>query len=275
MSVWQNWPAPMVTLADQLDYQADIDAISVLAIAALVDELDSFSSAPPEQAATLARTTVPLITAEFGAQTAAVAADFYDETRFSALGTTAALYTATLAPEQPEDVIQDSLGWALAPLFAPSIPDFETAFRRIAAKTQLFTTEAGRDTIARSAEGDPVGTKYARHASANACAFCRMLATRGEDYNSKASAETVVGRIDPRTGTSRGLRSGGTRPLGEKYHPNCRCVAVPVFPGDTYEAAPYVADWAKQYEAVVKKTGTKRNDLKALLATWREDFGAR
>lgn len=275
MSVWQNWPALMVTLAEQLDYQADVNAVTVLAVASLVDELGSLSSAAPKEAASLVRATVPLIVAEFGAQAAAIAADFYDETRFAALGASAGIYTATLAPEAPEDVVQGALGYALQPLFAPAVPDFETAFRRIAAKTQLLTSEAGRDTIVRNAEGDPAGTRYARHASANACAFCRMLATRGEAYRSRSAAESVVGEFNPETGSSRRLRTGGTRPLGEKYHDNCRCIAVPIFPGDTYEMAPYVADWAKQYEAVAKATGTKRSDLNALLATWRELYGAR
>ncbi|WP_255485961.1 hypothetical protein [Mycobacteroides sp. LB1] len=39
-----------------------------------------------------------------------------------------------------------------------------------------------------------VGARWARYASANACNFCKMLATRGAVFTSEASALSVTGR---------------------------------------------------------------------------------
>ena len=95
--------------------------------------------------------------------------------------------------------------------------------------------------------GRESGARWARHASANACAFCRMLATRtgtgkGSLYTSKTAAV--------RTGTTK--RKRGKRAAGEKYHDHCHCVAVPVRPGDSYEPPPYVQQWTADYRAAVR-----------------------
>ncbi|AKF15186.1 hypothetical protein SEA_SHEDLOCKHOLMES_9 [Mycobacterium phage ShedlockHolmes] len=87
---------------------------------------------------------------------------------------------------------------------------------------------------------DREGVKYTRYASANACGFCRMLATRaltvGERgapglYHSKASAERNAHTVDMRG------------------HDHCKCIAVPVRSG-TYEPPAYVHDWLDDYNAV-------------------------
>ncbi|MEC4616202.1 VG15 protein [Tsukamurella tyrosinosolvens] len=63
--------------------------------------------------------------------------------------------------------------------------------------------------------------RWARHASANACGFCRMLATRGAVYRSES--------------------------LAKKSHPNCHCLAVPNRDG-RYEPPPYVEKWRQEYK---------------------------
>lgn len=53
------------------------------------------------------------------------------------------------------------------------------------------------------------GTRWARHAAANACSFCRMLATRGAVYRTKNDALRVSGRsIELTTSDRRRLRQG-------------------------------------------------------------------
>lgn len=117
-----------------------------------------------------------------------------------------------------------------------------------------------------------LGTFWARHASANACGFCRMLATRGAVFRSKASAITVVGRSVELTAADRRMvaagqstkaelldRHGsavrptrGTQKLGGKFHDHCHCIAVPVRPGSSYQPAPYVEQWQKDYDQARK-----------------------
>uniref|UniRef100_A0A8H2JIU0 Tox-PL domain-containing protein n=2 Tax=Mycolicibacterium mucogenicum DSM 44124 TaxID=1226753 RepID=A0A8H2JIU0_MYCMU len=133
---------------------------------------------------------------------------------------------------------------------------------------------------------DSLGTLWARHASANACGFCRMLATRGAVYTSAEAATSVVGRgVDLTVSDQRAIAMGqmtraearerrsvyrnaahaarqgaqvgdrrksgrtrGIRPLGDKFHDHCHCIAVPVRPGSSYQPAPYVEQWQKDYE---------------------------
>lgn len=261
----------MPSVAEQVAYQAAMVDVAAVAIGDLVDGVGDFTSLSADAAAVLLREQVPVLVSTYGAEAAAVSADFYDDVRYAAVGATAA-YTATLPPMPGDEVVQDALGWALAPLYVGD-PDQEAALRRAAGKLQGLVSGTGRDTIEYNASRDPVGTRYARYASPTACAFCRMLATRGADFRTKESAERVVGEVDDEGRQTRGQR--GTQPLGEKYHDNCKCIAVPVFPGDRYEAAPHIREWGNQYTAASRATGTKRADVGALLAKWRELYGAR
>lgn len=111
---------------------------------------------------------------------------------------------------------------------------------------------------------------WARHASATACGFCRMLATRGDVYHSEAAATSVVGRgkamsdMDamwrggaggPVKGLggrwlAGGVKARGSRGLGSKYHDHCRCVAVPSM---DYEPPSYVDQWREAYYELAKE----------------------
>lgn len=80
--------------------------------------------------------------------------------------------------------------------------------------------DQSRNTVIVNARREKV--RWARHASANACGFCRLLAIRGAVYHSKAKALRV--------------------------HDHCRCLATPVRDG-LYEPAPYVEQWERAYKA--------------------------
>ena len=158
-----------------------------------------------------------------------------------------------------------------------------------------MVANAARDTITTAALADDGANGWARHASANACAFCAMLATRGAVYKTQAGALSVTGvnlggtdyRKMRRTGATRegilrgsrattidqGGRKGRAtkRPLGERYHDHCHCVAIPVF--GTYEPAPYVAGWRQVYaDSTVRRPGGAI-DTKATLAEMRKALG--
>ncbi|ASR77942.1 head maturation protease [Mycobacterium phage Bella96] len=95
------------------------------------------------------------------------------------------------------------------------------------------------------------GVKWTRYASANACGFCRMLATRALTterrgapglYGSKATAERNPHTLDLIRG-----------------HDHCKCLAVPVRSGG-YTPPEYVHDWLADYDAVsVGPDGSLRN----------------
>jgi hypothetical protein len=76
----------------------------------------------------------------------------------------------------------------------------------------------GRETITGTVEADPLALGWARATSADPCAFCRVLASRGPVYKTEASAK---------------FKTSAT--TSESYHPTCHCTAEPVYRRD--------ADW--------------------------------
>jgi hypothetical protein len=280
-----------VTTAQQLaQYQTELDGVLLEAVEFLVAQLADWGTLTPEQAAARARDLVPLLVEQFGDEAALAAADAYDDMRSTLPQALAIVYAAQLAPVLGDDLVQDELRWALAPLFPPADEELnlETAhtdaLARIGNVLELLVGNQYRDTIAISAADDPMeGIRYARHASANACAFCRLMATRGAKYHTAEADENgvlrvvVTGEVDPDDIAQRIRGPRGSRGEGEKFHDNCKCIAVAVFPGDTLEEAPYVAQWREDYAAaradVEGPNGVAQ--LKDILAHMRENTGAR
>lgn len=108
---------------------------------------------------------------------------------------------------------------------------------RGSATRSLF--DESRRTVRDNAERE--GVKWTRYASANACGFCRMLATRALTmdepgapglYGSQAAAERNAHTLNKVRG-----------------HDHCKCLAVPVRSGG-YTPPAYVHDWLDDYNAV-------------------------
>lgn len=123
----------------------------------------------------------------------------------------------------PREALQASVRWALTE---------QDPLEAISGSTERRVFTTSRDTVHLNA--DKEGVRYARHASANACAWCRVLATREPVYH---SAETAT-----------------------KGHDNCHCVAVPVRDGD-WEPAPYVSQWMDEYQAARREVGGSLDDI--------------
>lgn len=216
---------------------------------------------------------------KYGAPAATLAADWYDEARADA-GAPGS-FRASPA-DLPEAARFESLaGWSVDALFGAT-PDSPLALSRVSGGLSRIVFDQARDTTVAAVELDPAGPTYARHASANACAFCKMLATRGATYTSAESAATVVGRgtdVSTNIGRTRGrkalgIRERGTQSLGAKYHDHCKCTAIEVFPGETYEEAPYVHEWRETYnESRVFGGKYGAIDVKATLAEMRKALG--
>ena len=90
-----------------------------------------------------------------------------------------------------------------------------------------------RDTVAVNADRERV--RFARYASANACPWCRVLATRGAVYR---AADLAV-----------------------KGHDNCHCIAVPERGNNKYVAPDYVAGWLEDYKAARGEVGGNLDDI--------------
>lgn len=228
------------------------------------------------------------VTDKYGAAAAALAAEWFEDMRDAAGA--AGSSSAVLAEPPSVERLEVLSRWGVGPMFGAS-PDAAGALSLLSGGLSRQVLDMGRDTVARSVAADTAGPRYARHASANACAFCAMLATRGPVYTSTANAGTVTGenlggkdyRKMRATGMTRDQILAGTRektiaqggrkgrdtlqPLGEKYHDDCHCTAVPVWPGQRYEEAPYVEKWREAY------ADAPSNDTKDILASMREGLG--
>jgi hypothetical protein len=211
------------------------------------------------QAAELAVPTAPTLLAH--AQAAAtITAQWADEIG----GTT----VHTPVGDLPAERLDKTARWAL---YAPTkiaekveSPSADTTLSRLAGSAKRMVFDASRDTVVQNA----VHGKFARYASANACAFCRLQATRGAVFNSARTATIVVGK-----------RSGprGSRAVGEKWHDHCRCIAVPVPPGETYEPPDYTKQWQADYEAARSDVSDahQRQTIQNILAAMRANTDAR
>lgn len=133
-------------------------------------------------------------------------------------------YVAETAPPPPVEALQKNAWWA------STQPDVGGALGG-SAERQVFKTS--RDTVAHNAQRE--GVKYARYASANACPWCRVLATRGPVYH---TADNAV-----------------------RGHDNCHCVAVPLRGGDTYSPPDYVKQWVQDYEDARAQVGGDLDDI--------------
>lgn len=243
----------MPQLSDVIAYQAAVDDLSTLALAELIAFWRNIVDEDPAATAGLVREFVPDLVDTYNPMSAEIAASFYEETRVAANVTEP--HTVILAPTPNADTLQNRLSWAVAPLFRTqeeiAVPDQNLALSRLTSATQLDVAAGARDTIDLNVSEDRGRPKFARHASANACAFCALMATRGSVYRTAESA-------------------------GRDYHSHCHCVAYPVFPGESDDAAPYVATWDRAYVDAVKsakKAGIKP-DLKGVLPFMRKSLGA-
>ena len=214
----------------------------------------------------------PELVTQYGTIAADLAAVWYDE---SAPGLS---FQARVADPPPLERFAKSAEWALNTGTGVDALDllggtFQRGLWDMSRDTTLFNVDAEQ------------GAKWARHASANACEFCRMLATRGAVYASEASASAVGGRgkdvstnFDATTGKrkrggqAKGVRTRGNQSIGSKYHDHCHCVAVEVRPGGSYEPPPYVEQWEAEYveaSKIASQGGPGAGDTKSILGEMR------
>lgn len=196
----------------------------------------------------------PSLVDPYAAAAADLAATWYDD------AAPELRYIAQPGPLPVADQLQSSTTWAL------NTGAGSDALALLGGTLQRAIFDAARNTTVLNAESEP-GARWARHASANACEFCRMMATRGAVYASEAAATRVVGRGKEMS------ESRGNQKLGDKYHDHCHCTAIEVRPGKSYQPAPYVEQWEKQYQDA-RKAAAKGEygavSAKNLLAAWRQ-----
>lgn len=167
---------------------------------------------------------VPALVERYGLQAAQIAADWYEELRAAerAPGAFRAQLADTISPEY----VQKSVRFGAQHLWTPTPAEF-VAFMSSAASG--WVTTAFADTIELNVEQDSATARWVRKPQPGACNFCLILASRASlnawqtgRYMSERSASQVVGR-------GKAAKGRGSQALGNPYHDDCRCVAVPIW----------------------------------------------
>lgn len=196
-------------------------------------------------------------------------------------------YRATPAPVAPVEQYAANARYALGAAG-------EVALGHLTGAVQRAVWNGARDTITYNVESE-AGSRWARYASSTACAFCRVMSSRGAVYTSSAAATQVVGRGKEMSESDRrarargetrdarhrfiagGRRTRGSREMRSSFHNSCRCIAVEVRPGRSYEPPSYVERWEQDYIEASRAVspGAGAGDLKDILAHMRANTGAR
>lgn len=223
-----------------------MNSIVVLAQRDLVREWARIRGGSAPQVRDLLRVLLADLVQSYGTVAAEQAALWFEDQRDLA-GVTSR-FTPELADVPPTEQIDASARYAVGPLFSAA-PDATAALGLAAGALQKYVAGGDRRTLELNTYQDPAGPRWSRHASANACTFCRLLATRGAVYSSAADAGA-----------------------GHRYHDHCHCVAVVSWPGQDPPRAPYVADWDASYREATAATGG--TNTTAVLAHMRAGMGS-
>lgn len=142
---------------------------------------------------------------------------------------------ATVADLIPVERLLTSARWALG-------ADGEQALRRLEHTTQRAVFDGARETTLINVERNNI--RWARDARADACSFCRLLATRTGKYLylSRDTAAT-------------------------KVHDDCHCLPIEVIDPDDYELPDHAQAWEEEYLKARANAGT--GQVKDILAAWR------
>lgn len=233
-------------------HRAEITDVVALAQAALAEMWGDF---PTEDAlATRAALTdaVTELVGDYGALAAGVGADFYVEARRED-GVPGRANPRMVVPLSAEQIAA-GVGWSIQPLFGRA--DETLALSRVSGLVQRLTVNADRATIFGSAQRDTVDVRWYRAASANACSFCALIASRASSglfYRSEQTADF-------------------------DSHNNCRCFPAPVFGSDKPDLPDYYGGFYDEYVDAATKVADENDGkypLRSVLSQMRSDTGRR
>jgi hypothetical protein len=219
------------------NFQQLLTGLSAAAVIAVTTLWNKLQNADPETRWRALQDAYPTTFDPFLAAAAVLSAEWY-----ASINKESNFAVETAAPIS-QDVLHANVGWALS----QSDP-----IANLAGSVERQVFNSSRDTVLSNARRQ--GVSYARYASANACSFCQILATRTTSglYQTERSSVRVVGRAG---------RPRGKRKIGEKFHDNCHCVPVPVFDGELYTPPDYVEQWERQYSDAREDVGGETNDI--------------
>lgn len=210
---------------------------AVAALDELLRSLDLYDVALTREALAAV---LPALVETYGEGVAMLAAERYDTLR--AAGGVSGRFAARPARPVERDRVVSKIEWATSVLFGAE-PDTAALRSRLVLALDEYVLQPGRDTIAGSVGRDPQAVRYARvPTGSETCAFCLVLASRGDVYRDAAM----------------------------KYHGGCDCEPVPVWRGvaPAFPADYDLARFEALYEsaAASASSGSLRDVLAAMRA---------
>lgn len=175
---------------------------------------------------------VQAVVDQYARTSAALGAEFYEAQR-DAAGVTGA-FTVPVADPPSEAQTESGLRWATKDVWErdpesstpaqlePLDTRLEQAEKKAEQVTQKLVADTGRATVIGAVRQDRQATAWARSAALGACAFCKLIASRGAVF----AQDTVHFQA----------------------HDGCHCGAIPVFRGQKFEPSPQAREWARLYQ---------------------------
>lgn len=189
----------------------------------------------------------------YGKASAAAGLTYYRSERVAAGVTGRAPRLSMPALPSTED-LTSTVEHVLTPLYGPADTAVEQNAREsLASEVEQMVLDQSRLAVMGASEVDKAAKGWARVTEPGACSFCRLLATRGAVYGSKAAA-------DFRAHTKQPNGSGGT----------CRCHAEPVF--NAYEPTAQVRQDQADYRDLTKRYGKSGRGIHI---AWRQHVEGR
>lgn len=259
MRSWLIGVLQLTPLSGVLEFRSVLDDLNALGQKDLLNLWRTVSGRDADTVRRYMLDATPALVEQYSSVSGVAAAEYYDSQLPHST------YKASVAPTPPQAQVEGSTRWAMSVLgkdaAASPIDLLAGAFQRL-----MFQT--ARETVVWNVNREP-GTVYARYASATACYFCQLLATRSVGYATEASA-MIVGR-----GQAGRSRIRGNQEDGEKYHDNCKCLPVAIRGGKSYVPPSYVGKWTEDYDrahdaAVAAHEGAGAPGLKAIMREWRQ-----
>ncbi|MFG3046231.1 hypothetical protein ACGFZR_15045 [Streptomyces sp. NPDC048241] len=175
---------------------------------------------------------VQAVVDQYARTSAALGAEFYDAQREAARA--AGAFTVPVADPPTPEQTEASLRWAAKDVWERD-PDaaseaqrqpveirLDQAEKKAESVAQKLVADTGRATVLDAVRRDAQATAWARSAALGACAFCKLLASRGSVY----AADTA----------------------GFQAHDGCHCGVIPVFKGQRFEPSAHASEWARLYQ---------------------------
>lgn len=239
-----------IQLSTVQGFQVLMDQVYRASLTDLNKALTALGDGPAESRQEALMELLPELGAQYANVAGAVAATFAEEVL--------ALQGLTGPPVAPAEAPAPGSWKALAgAATAPEVPN-RLYFDLLTGGLVRRLTQTAADTVYQA--GEAVGVSgYQRVTRPGCCAFCAMLASRGDAYTSAESALRVrtVGKavetsykrdalgnilysangrpLRKRGGQAKGIRTRGSRRAGETFHDHCKCTVVPVHEGNRME----------------------------------------